>query len=137
MTQRNDICEFIKNTYNVLPEVLWAKYPDYFVFRNTQNKKWFAIIMNVSKDKLGFDSKECVDIINVKCDPIAVNMFIQQKGILPAYHMNKQNWISVLLDGSCDKNSVFFMIEQSYQILQKQKDKKWTKKVYARILDTH
>ena len=124
MTLKNDVCDFIKNQYNVMPEVLWAKYPDYLVFRNKQNKKWFAIIMNISKNKLGLNGNDFVDIINVKCDTIATKMFAEQKGIFPAYHMNKQNWVSILLNGECDKNTVFFMIEQSFLIIQKQKDKK-------------
>lgn len=124
MTLKNDVCNFIKNQYNVTPEVLWVKYPNYLVFRNKQNKKWFAIIMNVTKNKLGLNGNEFVDILNVKCDNIATKMFTEQEGIMPAYHMNKQNWVSILLNGKCNKNTVFFMIEQSYLMIQKQKDKK-------------
>ena len=67
---------------------------------------------------------DTLDIINVKCDSLATKMFTEQKGILPAYHMNKQNWVSILLNGECNKNTVFFMIEQSFLLIQKQKDKK-------------
>ena len=124
MAIRDKVYEFIKNEYNVMPEILWPDYPKDVVFRNKSNKKWFAIMMNVSKSKLGLKGEQKVDIINTKCDPLAVYMFIQDKGILPAYHMNKNHWVSILLDESCDLNKVFFMIEQSYNLIQKQKDKK-------------
>ena len=124
MLFRDKVCEFIKNEYNTVPEILWPEYPKDVVFRNQSNKKWFAIMMSVSKSKLGLKGEQKVDIINTKCDPLAINMFVQDKGIFPAYHMNKNHWVSILLDGSCDLNKVFFMIQQSYTLIQKQKDKK-------------
>lgn len=50
----------------------------------------------------GFSGKgEVADVVNLKCDPIAIGSVISEnRGVYPAYHMNKQHWISVLLDSS-------------------------------------
>ena len=42
------------------------------------------------------------------------DMIIQDNGIMPAYHMNKQHWISVLLDGTVAKDRVFDLIHMSF-----------------------
>ena len=42
------------------------------------------------------------------------DMLIQQEGILPAYHMNKQHWITVLLDGTVPQDKVFDLIDMSF-----------------------
>ena len=81
----------------------WEKYSGNAVFRHADNKKWFALIMNVSKDKLGLDyldDSDEVDVMNVKLDdPVFMELLLHQKGYLPAYHMNKKSWVSLVLDG--------------------------------------
>ena len=42
------------------------------------------------------------------------DMIIQEEGIMPAYHMNKMHWISVLLDGTVPENMVFDLIDRSF-----------------------
>ena len=43
----------------------------------------------------------------------------KEKGILPAYHMNKEHWITVLLDGSVEKQKIYDLIEISYDLTRK------------------
>ena len=55
---------------------------------------------------------------------ITVNVFsslIHNKGYLPAYHMNKQNRITVLLDGSVADDEIKDLIRLSYEIIEKKK----------------
>lgn len=63
---RRKIIDYIKKKYKAEPEHLWRSYPDYIVFRHSDNNKWFGIIMDVSRDKLGLDGDDRVDIIDVK-----------------------------------------------------------------------
>ena len=65
-----------------------------------KNGKWYAVVMSVEKYKLGLEGNEFVDIMDVKCDPEMTSMIIQTFGFLPGYHMNKQHWITILLDCS-------------------------------------
>ena len=120
---RQDILEYAKMQYHTEPECLWMRYPNYAVLRHSDNKKWYAVIMDVSADKLGLPGNEKVDILNVKCDPLMIGFLRMEKGIMPSYHMNKGSWISVLLDGSVDKTQVFGLLQMSYE-LTKAKQKK-------------
>lgn len=112
---RRKIIDYIKKKYKAEPEHLWRSYPDYIVFRHSDNNKWFGIIMDVSRDKLGLDGDDRVDIIDVKVgDPFLRDMLIQQPGYLPAYHMNKGNWITVLLDGTVSFEDVCGMVDEGF-----------------------
>ncbi len=70
----------------------------------------------VEKNKLGIDSDDRVDILDVKCDPILIGSLIQNEGYFPAYHMNKTHWITILLDGSVPKEEIFNLIDLSYDL---------------------
>ena len=64
------------------------------VFRHAGNRKWFALVMEVPRDKLGLAGTEKLDIVNFKCDPILIASLRGETGIFPAYHMNKASWIT-------------------------------------------
>jgi len=113
---REDIFAYAKKKYNTTPEYLWMRFPDYAVLRRSDNKKWYAIIMDVPKNKLGLSGSERVDILNIKCNPELKELLSGQVGFLPAYHLNRGNWITVLVDGSVEKETVFGLIDQSFGI---------------------
>lgn len=82
--------------------------------------------MDVSRKKLGLSGDGSVDILNVKCDPLMIGSLLKESGILPAYHMNKANWITVLLDNSASDEHIKMLLDISYtmtlkKIPQKQK----------------
>ena len=54
--------------------------------------------MEVGRDKWGLSGDGEVDILNVKSNPMSIGSYCTQEGFFPAYHMNKENWISILLD---------------------------------------
>ena len=112
----DDIISFAAEKLNTEPDFPWIKYPDYAVLRHKDNKKWFALIFDVSKDKLGLDGSDKVRLLNLKCDPIMYGSIISVDGILPAYHMKKGSWITLLLDGTVDRELVYSLIETSYDL---------------------
>ena len=114
--QKEEIFEYVQKQYGTLPEYLWSKLPDSAVLRH-KNGKWYAVIMTVEKSKLGLEGRELVDIIDVKCDPDMTNMIIQTYGFLPGYHMNKQHWITILLDGSVSEAKVLDFLDMSYDLI--------------------
>ena len=112
---RELIFAYIKKKYKISPEYPWAKYDSNAVFRHSDNKKWFALVMSVKKDKLGLSDFGYVDVINLKIDDMMFrDILIQKEGILPAYHMNKQHWITVLLDGTVAAAEVYDLIDASF-----------------------
>lgn len=111
---REEIFEYVKQEYGTLPEYLWESSPEHAVLRHSGNAKWYAIIMRVNEQNLGLQGSRNIDVINVKCDPITVGALRLQKGFLPAYHMNKDKWISIILDSTVPKEMIFDLIDTSY-----------------------
>lgn len=77
--------------------------------------------MNISQKRLGLKGEENIDILDVKCDPILIGSLLNSNGYLPGYHMNKANWITLLLDGSVPKDDVFNLIDISYKLTANKK----------------
>lgn len=113
---RKEIFEYVKKQYGTIPEYLWSSSPDSAVLRH-QNGKWYAVIMNVEKSKLGLNGDGTVEIIDVKCDPEMTGMIIQTYGFLPGYHMNKQHWITILLDGTVGESKILDFLDMSYDLI--------------------
>ncbi len=62
---------------------------------------------------------------NAKCDPErAVELREQYASILPGYHMNKQHWNTIILDGSVPMKLVKELIDHSYELVAKKKTTK-------------
>ncbi len=70
--------------------------------------------MKVSKSKLGLESYDGVFILNVKCEPLLVDFMTRSDGFFHGYHMNKNNRLTILLDGTVDTDTVFEFIDKSY-----------------------
>ncbi len=106
----------ITDTYGTAAEFLWDKYPTYAVYRHQSNKKWFAAIMTIPKSKLDIDGDGLVDVINLKCDPLLIGSLLLEDGFHRAYHMNKDKWITVRLDGSVDLEKLKWLLSLSFEL---------------------
>ena len=88
---REELEAYILNHYSTEADYPWADTPRAAVFRHVANRKWFALVMEVPRDKLGLPGTEKFDIVNFKCDPILISSLRGEPGIFPAYHMNKSS----------------------------------------------
>ena len=114
-SQREEIIALIKKKYKADPEFLWMRYPDYAVFRHADNRKWFAIIMDVKREKLGLDGGGAVDILNVKIsDPLLAELLIGQPGYLKGYHISRGSWVSIQLDGTLPTEEIALRLSESF-----------------------
>ena len=95
---RTELEKFIADAYGVAAEYPWKSDPHSAVFRHDSNKKWFALVMLLHPSRLGLEGDTAVWAVNLKCDRAMIGAFLQEKGIYPAYHMNKTHWITVRLD---------------------------------------
>ena len=116
---REDVIEYIKETYEIIPEYLFKSDPECCVFRHLHSKKWFGIIMNISADKVGLEADTYIDVLNVKCDPEMVAVLNCQSGFAPAYHMNKKHWLTILLDGGVSNEQIAQLLDISYELTKK------------------
>lgn len=111
---RSAVLRWAKQHHGTEPEALWARYPGHVVLRHAENAKWYAIMMNISRSTLGLEGMGMVDILNVKCDPLLAGTLRSQSGILPAYHMNKEKWLTIVLDGSVPREEILDLLEMSF-----------------------
>ena len=113
---REELEAYIRNHYATLPDYPWADTPRAAVFRQAGNRKWFALLMEVPRDKLGLAGTEKLDIVNFKCDPILISSLRGETSIFPAYHMNKASWITASLDGSVPAETIELLLDVSYEL---------------------
>lgn len=122
---RHKVFDYIKKKYGEEPDYPWMDSPGAAVIRHRENTKWYALIMGVKRDRLGLEGDDITDIINVKCDKLMIGSLLQNDGYLPAYHMNKENWITIILDGSVPIEEICSLIDISYGMtMSKRKGKK-------------
>lgn len=117
---RHILTRYIGERYAVSPDFPWAKYPNYAVFRHRSQRKWFALIMEVPAATLGLEggSADTVEIINLKARPEWIGQLRLSTGILPAYHMNKEHWISVVLR-KVDDGTLKQLLHESFDLTAK------------------
>ena len=115
--ERKELFEWAKETYGTEPDYPWNDWN--CVLRHKHNNKWYALIMEIEETKLGINSDKIVDVLNVKCDPLLIGSLRMKEGFYPAYHMNKDKWISVLMDGTVPAKEIMELIELSYSLTKK------------------
>lgn len=113
---RRELEDYIGSTYGAKGECLWAKYPTYMIFRHASNRKWFAAIMEIPREKLGLSDDGIIPVVNLKCDTRLIGSFREEKGIYPAYHMSKAHWLTVALDGTVEEEKIKFLLDMSYEL---------------------
>jgi len=122
---RQDVIDYIRKTYQGVIEYPWMRYPDYGVFRHKDNQKWYALMMDIPRAKLGVKGDDIVDVLNIKLgDFLTRDFLIQREGFFPGYHIARGNWISILLDGTVDLAEVCHLIDVSYKVTASAKTKK-------------
>ncbi len=99
---KDELIAYAREQYGTEPEYLWESAPNTFVLRHRGNRKWYAVVMDVRRDRLGLPGEDIVYIMDVKCGPLLSGSYIGKSGVVPAYHMNKTHWLGVLLDGSAE-----------------------------------
>ncbi len=127
---RENVLDYVKEKYGTLPDYPWQDTPDNAVLRHSGNKKWYGLIMNLPVSKVGINEPRNADFMNIKCDPLMIGSMRLDEGIYPAYHMNKNSWVSIILDGTVDFEKLKFLIDISYSLtIQKTKKAVTNKKL--------
>lgn len=115
VTQR--VVLHIRDVYGCEGDQPWAKYPGNTVFRLSGSKKWFALLIRDLPEKaLGLGGGGRRDILNLKCDTKLTGTLVDRARYFPGYHMNKEHWISVILDEATDWEEVKSLIALSYDL---------------------
>ncbi len=115
----NAIARAVRERYGETPSFPWKDGPHRAtgVFRRRDNGKWYGVVLNIDRKKLGDATREGkVDVVNVKIDPQTRARLGPENGVYPAYHMNKTHWVSVSLDETADWETVLALIDDSRKL---------------------
>ena len=83
-----------------------------YVARHTLSRKWFALVM----------LHEGRHIVNLKCDPQEADLLRKLfKGVVPAYHMNKTHWNTIILNSDLPDEEIKRMTMNSFALTDKRK----------------
>ena len=127
--QGERIARRIKEKYGDSPDFPWIKFPRYGVFRHGENRKWYALFMNIEPVKLyardpsqksrlpeNILSSFEICIVDVKVPSFEVVELDMEKGIFPAYHMNARNWLTIILEDIIPDSLIMDLVAESYKI---------------------
>lgn len=117
--QAKQIIAHVREKYGDELEFLWKKFPDNAIWRRKDTSKWYGALLTVSARKLGLDSDEMIEIIDLRMKPEDIVGIVDNKKYFPGYHMNKKHWITICLDESADMSEICDRIAASYQLAVK------------------
>lgn len=113
-----ELTDYIFDAFSVEPDYPFPRDDVTCVFRHTDNRKWFGIMMKIPYRTLGMNRDGETDIVNIKCDPVLMGSLRGKPGFRPAYHMNKDKWITILLDGSAGREEVTALVDMSFRMTE-------------------
>ncbi len=111
---RQQVFDYAAERYETAPDYPWSD--NNAVLRHRGNGKWYGAVLEVGRDKLGLEGEGTVDVLNLKCEPLLIGSLRSQEGFHPAYHMNKEKWMSIRLDGSVPPDVITDLIDLSYEL---------------------
>ena len=116
LEQSKEIIEYIRQKYSDELEFLWEKFDDNAVWRNKVNDKWYGALLTIDANKLGLNSKEKIEILDIRYQKEEIENIIDCKKIFPGYHMNKKSWITIKMDHSVETKTICNFIDNSYNL---------------------
>lgn len=117
--QAHEIIEYVRAAYGDELEYLWNKFPSNAVWRRKDNDKWYGIMLILSKRKLGLDSDEVANMIDLRIDPDELDRTVDGVKYFRGYHMNKKHWFTICLDGSVPTEEIIGWLDKSYALAKK------------------
>ena len=115
--QTKEIISYVEDNYAGELEFLWERSPKNAIFRNKGNRKWYAVLLVITGDKIGLPTNDEIEILDIMFDRHQARSFAaSSKNIYPGYHMNKDNWITIVLDYSLPSKDIFPLIDKSFAI---------------------
>ena len=79
----NELITYAREQYGTEPEYLWESAPNTFVLRHRGNRKWYAVVMDVRRDRLGLPGDDIVFIMDVKCGRCSAGLTSESPALCP------------------------------------------------------
>lgn len=117
--QARRLIAYVKEKHGDEPEYLWDKFPKYAVLRRRDSRKWYGILLTISADRLGFNSTEPIEILDLRIEPTELSELIDEEKYFFGYHMNKKHWLTICLNGSVPTDEIYRRLDRSYELATK------------------
>ena len=86
--------------------------------KGKEKGEWFLLLANVTRKQLGMDDPtgEMIFIADVKYEPGRIQELLHEPGFARAYHMNKEQCLAILLDGTVSMENVRTLIDNGFSL---------------------
>lgn len=111
--------EYVRKKYGDELEFLWTKFPENAVWRRKDNQKWYGAILTVTGNKIGLDTDEIVEIIDLRMKAENREAILSREHYYPGWHMNKKSWYTLVLDNCIADEEIKLRITESYELAKK------------------
>ncbi len=135
--QANRLAQWMQNVFHESPQPFSEKAKDYIVFQNHENQMMHAMVSTIPHAKMEGNSEEKIEVLNVKADPDDVNRYLSQEHYYPAWHMNKKNWISILLNDSLSDEEIQDLLSVSRGFTLGKKAKQSPQEIHAWLIPSN
>jgi len=109
--QAKRLMNYISQRFQGRIEYLWERSPDSGAIRHRDTLKWYGVFMAIDWKKLDAGKSGKIEVADLT----------QEKGIYPAFHMNKKYWVSIPLDNTLADEELFALVDRSWQLTKKGK----------------
>lgn len=113
------IVQYTKDKYQSELEFLWKKFSNNAIARRNDNKKWYLALLIISGRKIGLNTDEEVEIIDLRGMSEQLETLIDNHIYFSGYHMNKKYWYTICLNGSVNIDEICKRIDESYALAKK------------------
>jgi len=110
------ITQYIHNKYQDQLEFLWQKFPQNAIYRRKDTHKWYAALLVIHSEKIGLIGNSQIEILNLKMQKDILKTKINHQTYFPSYHMNKDHWVTIYLDGTLPIEEIYARIDESYAL---------------------
>lgn len=111
----NDVHKYLRLKYQANAEKAFKEDPGILVFARPDNGKWFAATKNIRCSSVDVAGDGRIDILNLRLDPRVVTSLRGHEGFRPAWHMNRNKWVTILLDGTVGDDEIRDLIDKAYK----------------------
>ena len=109
---KEEIIKYCLTLPNTFADCPFSNNMESITMKHKNNKKWFALIMRVRGELY----------LNIKTNPDYSDLLRNSyEYIIPAYHMNKELWNTVIVSRDVDVKLVKEIIKQSYELTKDNK----------------
>ena len=111
-----EVENYILSHCEALADHSFEEDPTVTIFRRADNNQRFAAIKNVGRLSVDAGQTGRIDILNVSLDPrLVASLRTRGEGFRPAWRMNRNRWVTILLDGSVPDDEIRSYLDTSYK----------------------